>query len=76
MYELILNAPIQYPEGRTVSPEAEDIIMQFLDRNPNSRLGSRGIDEIKEHPFFEGVNFDDVYNKRLNPPFRPTLASS
>ena len=28
--------------------------------NPKERLGFKGIDEIKNHPFFEGVEWDKV----------------
>jgi hypothetical protein len=38
----------------------------LLDKNPIRRLGSkRGPEEIKEHPYFEDVNWDDVLNKRI-----------
>lgn len=41
-------------------------------RNPNKRLGAgpHGADEIKEHPFFDGVNWDRVYARgyKVEPP--------
>lgn len=27
---------------------------------PGERLGSRGVDEIKNHPFFKGVDWDKI----------------
>ena len=38
-----------------VTPEAKNIIDRFLDPNPETRLGSNGIDEIKNHSFFKGI---------------------
>lgn len=41
------------------------------------RLGSGPDDAlpIRRHPFFNGLNWDDVLAKRLEPPFKPTLSS-
>jgi hypothetical protein len=49
-----------------------------LTRDPSRRLGSGKVDaeEIKKHPFFKDVNFDDVLNKRIPPPYFPTIVSS
>ena len=41
--------------------------------NPKKRLGSRGADEVKQHPFFKGVDFDKVLRKEYKPPFVPKL---
>ena len=37
----------------------------LLDRQPENRIGSgpRGADEIKEHPFFEEIDWNAVLNK-------------
>jgi classical protein kinase C len=44
---------------------------------PSNRLGSGPSDaeEIKAHAYFRNVNFDDVYHKRIRPPFLPKVAS-
>jgi hypothetical protein len=39
-----------------------------LDKNPKTRLGVIDKSEIKKHPFFKGINWDDVLNKKLEPP--------
>ena len=38
-----------------------------MDRNPLTRLGASGADEIKKHEFFNDINWDDIFNKRTNP---------
>ena len=45
-----------------------------MNRNPNKRLGAGPLDadEIKKHAWFAGINWDDVYNRKLTPPL-PTL---
>ena len=40
-----------------------------MDLDPKKRLGVENKNEIKQHPFFEGIDWDDVLNKRLVPPF-------
>jgi len=36
-----------------------------------NRLGANGIDEIKQHPFFEGINWERM--KDMKAPFTPSL---
>ena len=33
--------------------------------------GSNGFEEIKTHKFFEGVNFNDIINRKIEPDFKP-----
>lgn len=75
MYRSIMNDPISYPHY--ISANARDFMSRLLDRNPLTRLGSsdRDIEEIKEHPFFEGLNWDDVINRRVKPQWLPELQS-
>lgn len=42
----------------------------MLSKNPMKRLGAgtRDAEEIKDHEFFKGINWNDVFNRRLNPP--------
>ena len=41
---------------------------------PEIRLGHDSSDEIKNHPFFEGVDWDDIREK-LTPPFKPNVST-
>ena len=58
-----------------VTPEAKDLISLLLIPNPKKRLGygPDGVKKIKEHPYFEGVNWEDAWNRKLQPPFVPNL---
>lgn len=53
---------IQWPEfGEDFTPEAKDLIEKLLAVNPQQRLGSRqGIKELKEHPFFAGLDWNTL----------------
>lgn len=47
----------------------------MLTRDPERRLGTGPADaqDIKDHPFFAGVNWDDMLQKRVPPPFYPKI---
>ncbi len=46
-----------------ISKDAQNLIDRFLDPNPKTRLGSKGINEIKSHPFFKGKTLKNPNNK-------------
>ena len=60
-----------------VTEEAKNLISQLLVPNPKKRLGygEDGTQKIKEHKYFEGINWEDAWNKKLTPPFIPELKS-
>jgi len=53
------------------SDEAVDICNQLLQRKEELRLGSKGIEKIKNHPWFKDLNWNDLLNKKIIPPFIP-----
>lgn len=62
---------------KKISEAAKDLIINLLIFDPKSRLGS-GVDggeKIKNHNFFKGVNWKDVWDRKLEPPFVPNLKS-
>nr|AML77112.1 putative LOV domain-containing protein [Nepeta cataria] len=54
----ILHKDLTFPSSIQVSLGARQLIHALLNRDPGSRLGSNGgANEIKEHPFFKGINW-------------------
>lgn len=51
---------LKFPQEARLSPEAEDLIRRLL-CDVEHRLGSRGADEIKAHPWFKGIVWDKLY---------------
>ncbi|KAJ6730920.1 SERINE/THREONINE-PROTEIN KINASE [Salix viminalis] len=51
---------LKFPEEARLSPEAKDLISKLL-CNVDQRLGTDGADEIKAHPWFNGVGWDKLY---------------
>jgi len=62
----IINEDLELPSH--ISKEAIDLIVRLMDRNPVTRLGTNGADEIKEHKWFRGINWEDAINMKLEPP--------
>lgn len=61
VFENILSGHIEWHEEWVdYSPEARDFMQSLMTIEPNERLGSRGADEVKAHPFFEGIEWDKV----------------
>ncbi|KAL3626437.1 hypothetical protein CASFOL_029986 [Castilleja foliolosa] len=54
---------LKFPEEAKLSPEAKDLICKLL-CNVEKRLGTRGADEIKAHPWFKGLNWDKLYQMK------------
>lgn len=73
MYKKILEAELVQPS--CMSDAAFGIVKKFLDRNPTTRLGVNGFDEIKKDPFFKGIDWDRLLRKEIEPPFKPTVKS-
>ncbi|GAB4827780.1 Serine/threonine-protein kinase d6pkl2 [Ancistrocladus abbreviatus] len=54
----VVSQSLKFPEGSNVSFAAKDLIRGLLTKDPQKRLGcKRGATEIKQHPFFENVNW-------------------
>lgn len=54
---------------------AKDIIQRLLTSEPEKRFGSvatGGIDAVKEHPFFEGIDWENIFSSTA-PPLRERL---
>ena len=43
-----------------ISTRAYDLIQRLLSKDFVNRLGSEGVEEIKRHEFFEGVDWDNL----------------
>ena len=53
------------------SLESVDLINGLLQRKEELRLGSKGIDKIKEHPWFNDIDWDMLLAQKIPPPFVP-----
>jgi protein kinase A len=75
IYKQIVEKPIVFPQEPAISDAAKDIIRQFCTVDRSRRLGniSGGAAKVKAHPFFAGVDWDAVYQKRHRGPIIPPV---
>lgn len=72
MYQSIQFAPIKFPQR--LPEDCKDIILQLLTRDPQFRMGAkRDVEEIKEHKFYNDVNWEKLYARGYTPRFKPTV---
>ncbi|OCF38610.1 AGC/PKC protein kinase [Kwoniella heveanensis CBS 569] len=76
IFDAILEDEPLYPI--TMPRDAVSLLQRLLTRDPQRRLGAGEADaeDIKRHLFFKDVNFDDVYHKRIPPPYFPTIGNA
>ena len=53
------------------SKESADFINNLIQRKPNSRLGYKGIYQIKQHNWFVDFDWKELYNMKMEAPFIP-----
>uniref|UniRef100_A0A1X7UYV0 non-specific serine/threonine protein kinase n=1 Tax=Amphimedon queenslandica TaxID=400682 RepID=A0A1X7UYV0_AMPQE len=75
LFELILVEEVKFPSR--LSTLAKDLLDRLLTKAPERRLGGGpdGVEEVKAHPFFSVINWDDLYNKKITPSFVPNIKS-
>lgn len=76
IYDAILADEPLYPIH--MPRDSVSILQKLLTREPDQRLGSGPTDaqEIMSQPFFRNINWDDIYHKRVEPPFLPQITSA
>ena len=69
----IYQQKVDFP--KKIDNNAKDLMQKLLIVDPNERLGSgpEGGEKIKNHPFFKGINWKNVQDRKIKPPFIPKL---
>jgi len=75
LFQAIRTCSAPLPTG--ITPECSDLLQKLFVADPNNRLGGGpgDGDEIMNHPWFDGVDWNLILHKKIKPPFRPRLAS-
>ncbi|XP_020590536.1 probable serine/threonine protein kinase IRE4 isoform X2 [Phalaenopsis equestris] len=61
IFDNILNRKIPWPHiPDDMSPEANDLIERLLVQEPALRLGAKGASEVKAHPFFKEIDWENL----------------
>jgi serine/threonine protein kinase len=70
----ICHVPVKLP--RWISKHAASLLSGLLTKDPARRLGTRSIDDIKSHPFFASIDWEQLVKKEVKPPFIPSTVVS
>ncbi|KAG0053533.1 hypothetical protein BGZ89_002897 [Linnemannia elongata] len=71
----ILRDPLPLPENveDIISAPCLDVLSKLCERDISKRLGCtpEGLDAFKQHPWFQGIEWDKLVTKEATPPFEP-----
>ncbi|KAI1500662.1 kinase-like domain-containing protein [Biscogniauxia marginata] len=72
---MIIEKPVVFPAEPPISPSAQHIIRSFCTVDRSRRLGniSGGSQQVKNHPFFQGIDWDALLHKQIRPPIQPNV---
>ncbi len=75
MYNNILYQPLRLNHTIPASPQVKHLISGLLQKEQSIRLGANQLDfcEIRDHPFFYDLNWQDLLDKKLQVPWLPEL---
>jgi len=59
-----------FPES-IFDPDAADLCQRLLDKDENSRLGSKGCEQIMAHPWFKSCHWEAIISDKKSPPWIP-----
>ncbi|THV07864.1 kinase-like protein [Dendrothele bispora CBS 962.96] len=76
IYEKILSGRIHWPRG--MDPLSKSLVQAFLNPDRTQRLGNMigGPQDILDHPWFRGVDWDALERREINAPIIPHTSSS
>lgn len=57
--------------GEDFDEHTTDFLKGLLEKDPKKRLGYHSIEDVKNHPYFEGIHFGLLEGGFIDPPFSP-----
>ncbi|XP_005868729.1 PREDICTED: microtubule-associated serine/threonine-protein kinase 2 isoform X2 [Myotis brandtii] len=74
LFGQVISDEIVWPEGDdALPPDAQDLTSKLLHQNPLERLGTGSAFEVKQHPFFTGLDWTGLLRQKAE--FIPQLES-
>nr|XP_008519799.1 PREDICTED: microtubule-associated serine/threonine-protein kinase 2 [Equus przewalskii] len=74
LFGQVISDEIVWPEGDdALPPDAQDLTSKLLHQNPLERLGTGSASEVKQHPFFTGLDWTGLLRQKAE--FIPQLES-
>lgn len=72
LYECTLKGQIIFADY--ITDTAKDLIKSLLNTKPENRLGFDGVEDVKKHAFFKGIDWDKLLRKEIDPPYKPFMS--
>ena len=66
VFNKILSHDIDFLDG--IDEDAEDLIKQLCSSNPKHRIGLKNIEMLKEHKFFQGIDWQKLDQQEADIP--------
>lgn len=75
LFKKIVQAKYTYPENRSVSKFADDLIGSLLQRKQSNRLGNLkgGHIDVQKHPWFDEMDLPKLLRRELEAPWKPVI---
>jgi len=75
MYRMIRTEDAIFPDN--LSAKSINFIKKLLIRNPKQRLGygEGGLSDIQQHSWWEDLNWSDLLELKVDPPYKPPVES-
>ncbi|KAJ7373789.1 Serine/threonine-protein kinase Sgk1 [Desmophyllum pertusum] len=74
MYDNILHKPLRLRTN--ISASARNVLEGLLQKDRSKRLGVAGendFEAIKNHPFFRSIDWQLLYDRKVEPPYNPNV---
>ena len=75
IYQKILKGKFKFPQS--FNSNAKSLVKHLLEADLSKRYGNLkgGVSDIKNHRFFKGLDWDNLVNLKINPPYVPKVSS-
>ena len=73
----IVRGALEFPSARKYPEKAKDLTQKLLVRESHLRIGclAGGSQDIKDHAWFRGLDWRELYRKRIKAPWIPDIKS-
>lgn len=76
IYQKILKGKLKFPQS--FNSNAKSLVKHLLESDLSKRYGNLkgGVSDIKNHRFFKGLDWDNLVNMKITPPYIPKVSSA
>lgn len=69
----IVQCTVDVPKRKIPNDATRYFIKGLLEKDPEKRLGANGIEEIMNHEYFAGLDWEELKLRKLTPPYNPRV---